>query len=176
MKKTLSIFLALLICGIALAAFSLIDFRSGIAQEEMEKFNGSPTPTFMHTPEPTPIAATEVVQADTTLEGDVITVNGPEQKQTVSCTKYDRVMLNGDGNIITVQGTCRQIMINGDRDEITVDAASEFVLNGTGNTVRYSRYVNGRQPAIVENQSGNTIEKTPFVPDSVSSTGSPAKK
>jgi hypothetical protein len=137
--------------------------RSGTAKEEMDKFSGTPTPTITPVATPTPVDPTEIVQADTSLEGERLTVNGQSQNKNVACTKYDRVMVNGNGSTATITGACRQIMINGDNNQITVDAAAEFVLNGTGNSLKYSRFVNGKQPVIQENQSGNTIEKIAYV-------------
>ena len=43
------------------------------------------------------------------------------------------------------------------REEVL--AATEFVFNGSENTVKYSRFVNGKQPNIVENKPGNVIEQ-----------------
>ena len=51
-------------------------------------------------------------------------------------------------------------MINGDSNQINGDAALEFVINGENNTVKYSRFVNGKRPTVKENAPGNMIEKT----------------
>lgn len=150
---------ALLISLVALVASSC-DVRSDTAKREMEKFTSSPTPPILPIPTTTPVDPADIVNVDTSLDGDKITVSGHEQKQTVTCKKFNRVMVNGDDNTITIKGACSQIMINGDRNEITADAAMEIVLNGSENKVLYSRYVNGKLPSIVENQAGNVIEKT----------------
>jgi hypothetical protein len=55
-------------------------------------------------------------------------------------------------------------MINGDNNQVTADAAAEFVLNGTSNSLKYARFVNGKQPLIADNQAGNTVEKIAFDP------------
>ena len=138
------------------------DYRSGTAREEMEKFSGTPTPTIAPAPVVTPVDAGEIIQVDTNQDGGILTVNGHMQKQTVNCAKYDRVYVNGSGTTAIIKGACRQIMINGDKDQITADAATEFVFNGTGNEVTYMRFVNGKQPSIVENMAGNDVQKVPF--------------
>jgi hypothetical protein len=140
------------------------DFRSETAKQEMEKFSGTPTPTVVPSPSPTPtpIDRADAVQVDTAIEGEVLGINGSEKKQSANCTKYNAVKINGDKNVLKVSGTCRQIMFNGDNNDVTADAATEFVFNGTGNTLRYSRFANGKFPSVVQGQSGNVIEKVPF--------------
>jgi len=141
------------------AALAGCDMRSGTAKEEMEKFSGTPTPTISPTPTETPIDPSEIVQADLSLDGDKIRMNGYGQKRSVACAKLNRVMVSGGQNVITVTGACRQIMVNGNGNQITSDASIEIVMNGDGNTVYYSRYVNGKRPIITDNAGGNTIEK-----------------
>lgn len=141
------------------AGLGSCDLRSGTAKEEMEKFSGSPTPTVAPpSPEPTPDPA-DAIAVDVSVEGGTITVLGYKEKKSAACTKFDRVMINGDDNIVTIKGGCSQIVANGDRNQITAEAAMEFVLNGSENTVKYSKYVNGRRPTITEPIGGNTIEK-----------------
>ena len=154
MKNLLTIF-----CILLVATFAACDLRSGIAKQEMEKFNPSPTPSMSPTPTPEPIDPADVVQIDTTQEGPPISIDGFELKRSVNCTKYNRVMINGDESNITIKGVCRQVMINGDKNKITADAAMEYVVNGTENTVNYSKFANGKRPSVIENKPGNTIEK-----------------
>ncbi len=156
--------LLLTICGISLMFIMSCDVRSGTAKREMEKFASTPMPAFSPIPTPTPVDAEDIIQVDTTLEGETISITGHKETQTVACTKYNRVMVNGDAGSITIKGVCRRIMINGDGNEIKVDAATEFVINGTDNLVRYSRFVNGKQPLVIENQEGNAIEKASTEP------------
>ena len=166
--------LLIAISMILIAAASSCDMRSGTAKEEMDKFSGSPTPTITPPPTPTPVDAADVVQVDTSQEGERLTVNGHSQNKDLACTKFDRVMVNGNGSTATITGACRQIMINGDGNQITADAAAEFVLNGTSNSLKYSRFINGKQPVITENQSGNTIEKIAYTPTKKSEVQKPA--
>jgi hypothetical protein len=138
----------------------------------MEKFSGSPTPSVSPTSTPTSIDPADIVQVDTSPDGKTLTVDGHMQKRTVDCKGFDRVMINGNGSAVTVTGACRQIMVNGNGNQITADAASEFVFNGTGNSMKYARFVNGKQPLVIENRSGNIIEKTAFEPEKSGQPGS----
>ena len=147
---------------VLIAMLASCDMRSGTAKEEMEKFSGSPTPTVSPIPTPTPIDPSDIVQTDTSQQGDTLTVNGTKQTKTVPCKKFDQVMINASGSTVTITGVCRQIMVNGNGNQITADAAMDFTFNGTDNTLKYEHYANGKQPLITQNQAGNTIEKIPF--------------
>lgn len=136
------------------------DFRSETAKREMEKFTSSPTPTISPTPPPAPINPADVVTADVSQDGPVIQVNGNGQTKSVTCNKFNRVMVNGDKNTVTVKGACRQVTVNGDNHQLTTDASVEFVVNGDSNIIRYSRYVNGKHPLVRDNGSGNAVEKS----------------
>lgn len=147
---------------ILVAAFALLtscDVRSGTAKEEMEKFSGSPTPPLVQpSPEPT-IDPADSIAVDVSVEGNTITVLGYKEKKTAACSKFDRVMINGDDNIVNIKGGCSQIVANGDRNQITAEASLAFVLNGSENSVKYTKYINGRRPTITEPIGGNMIEK-----------------
>ena len=151
---------------LSIAAAGACDFRSGTAKEEMEKFSGTPTqtPTASPTSTPEPIDPADIVQVDTAQEGKTLTVNNSTPNKTITCTKFDRVMVNSSGSDVTINGACRQIMVNGSSNQIKADAALEFVFNGSGNSLKYSRFVNGKRPTIAENQSGNNIEKAAYEP------------
>lgn len=137
------------------------DLRSETAKKEMEKFESPPTPAVLLSPTPTPADPADIINIDTSVEGDLISANGHGQISKQACTKFNRLLVNGDDGIVTVSGVCRQIMINGDRNKITADAVMEFVLNGSDNIVKYSRFLNGKQPSVIENRPGNIIEKIP---------------
>lgn len=151
-------------CLLLVAAVASCDLRSGIARQEMEKFSGTPTPSISPTPTPEPISPADIITVDTSLEGPPVNVDGYKQKKTVACAKYNRVMVNGDDNTVTVKGACSQIMINGDNNQITAEASMAYILNGTENTVKYSKYANGKRPMVTENKPGNKVEKADSTP------------
>ncbi len=154
MKVLVTIF-----CLFLVATAAGCDMRSETAKREMDKFNGDPTPTITPTPTETPIDPADVVQVDVNIEGETLSVNGQDQKKSLNCKKLDRVTVNGDRNVVTIKGPCRQIVMNGDNNQITGDAAIELVFNGANNSVKYSRYVNGKRPIILGEASENTFEK-----------------
>jgi len=146
-------------CVLLIAFSASCDFRSGIAKDNMDKYTTTPTPAPSATPVEAPIESGDIVAVDIKLESNPVSVNGRDQTKAAACTKFNRMTVNGTGNTVTIKGPCRQIMVNGDENTVIADAAMEFVLNGTGNTIRYSRYVNGKRPSVRENRVGNVIEK-----------------
>ena len=154
MRKSITVSILILVTSL-----SGCDLRSETAKSEMEKFNGTPTPTIAPTPTEAPIDPADVVQVDISVQGEMINVSGRDLKRSVSCSKFNRVMINGSNNVITIKGGCRQISINGGGNQIISDAALEFTINGAKNKVIYSRFVNGKRPVIKDSAAENTIEK-----------------
>lgn len=144
--------LTFLIMALALTACG----PSGTAQKEMEKFSGTPTPTFAPTPEQTPVPLSDIVNVDTSQDGPILSVNG-EPTKTLNCDKYNQVSINGDNSVVTLKGACLRVTVNGDGNKITAEAADLFVFNGTGNRATYSRFINGIKPLVTDNQSGNEV-------------------
>ena len=147
-------------CVLSVAILASCDMRSGTAKDEMEKFTSSPTPTISPASVEAPVAPADIIAVDVNLKGDVISINGYEQNKTVTCTKFNRVTVNGGASKVEIKGACRQIMVNGDHHKITADAAMEFIINGSENTIKYSRFPNGKRPIVTNNGDDNVIEKT----------------
>ena len=159
LHKTAILFLVLF------ATTASCDMRSGTAKKEMERWSTTPEPAAppalpMHA-EPK-VEAADVVEVDTSVEGENVSINASGQHKTAECKKFNPLLINGNTNVVTVKGICRQIMINGDDNQITLDAAMAFVFNGSSNTVKYSRFVNGKRPGVTENKSGNDIQKVAY--------------
>ena len=147
------------VCLLLAISIAGCDLRSETAKSEMEKFNGTPTPTIAPTPTEAPIDPADVVQVDISVQGEMVNVSGRDLKKSVACPKFNRVMINGSNNVITIEGGCRQISVNGSGNQIISDAALEFTINGAKNIVTYSRFVNGKRPVIKNSAAENTIEK-----------------
>jgi hypothetical protein len=152
----------LVACILTGTLFSSCDPRTETAKKGVEKFVSSPTPPIAPSPTPTPVDLADVVEVDTSQEGKRISIAGNEKRTSVTCTKFDRVFVNGNRNEVTVKGVCRQIMVNGDANNLNIDAAAEFEFNGSDNELNYSRYPNGKQPIVIESRPGNVIKKVPL--------------
>ena len=153
-------FVETIVLTLAIIILASCDFRSGIAKEEGEKFNGTPTPTVAPTPTAVPIDPADIVQVDTSQNGDDLVINASKQNKTAACLKYNLVNVNIDSATVTITGACQQVTINGDNNKVTADATMRFVVNGDGNTVGYLKFPNGQRPSVKDNGSGNVIEKT----------------
>ncbi len=148
-------------CILLVLAAAACDLRSGIAKQEMEKYTSTPPSPVSPTPTP-PIDPADAVEADLMLDGKLISVNGYDQQATAKCDEFNQLMVNGDRNVVTISGVCRQIMINGDSNQIGSDAAVEFVFNGRDNTVWHSRFANSKHPSVIDNKKhGNVVIKGP---------------
>ena len=147
------------VLALAIIILASCDFRSGIAKQEAEKFNGTPTPSVSPTPTAVPIDPADIVQVDTSQNGEDLVFNGRQPSKTVACTKYNEVRINIDSATVTITGVCRQITINGNNNKIAADATMRFVINGVGNNIGYLRFPNGQRPLVTDNGNGNVIEK-----------------
>src|SRR5688572_11274977 len=141
---------------LSVSIFVSCDAQSDMAKKGVEKYVTTPTPGVTPTPEE-PIDPADVVQASSTERGPVITVNREQDKLNLACDKYNRVMINGSGHVVTIRGVCSQIMLNGHNHDVTVDAVTEIVFNGNDNKVRYSRYANGKRPIVTKNSKGDNL-------------------
>ncbi|MFL6467183.1 MAG: DUF3060 domain-containing protein [Pyrinomonadaceae bacterium] len=144
-----------------LAIFSLLagcDAQSGIASKSVEKY--IPTPTPVRTPEVVEqIDPADAITVDTAQEGPRISILPSDANKNVDCSKYNEVRLNGDGRTPSVKGVCKQLMINGDKNHVTGVAFTSIVLNGTDNQIEYSKYDNGKKPAVTDNGPTNNVTK-----------------
>jgi len=148
-----------IIAAVSIAMFASCDAQSGIAKKSVEDYNPTPTPAISPAPTEAPVDPADVVTVDPALQGERLTVDGPNEKKTLDCTKFNRVMVNSNDNVVTIKGACKQLMINGNRNDVTAEAIVDIVVNGSENNVKYSRYADGKRPTVKENRSGNMIEK-----------------
>jgi hypothetical protein len=153
--KTFLISLAM----ISVSVMASCDVQSGMSKKGVEKYVTTPTPAISPTPVEEPIDPADVVEVDTSQGGPSIVINTAQDKMNVVCNKYNRLMVNGSPKVVTVKGACSQIMLNGNRHEVTAEAVTEIIFNGSENLVRYSRYANGKRPRVTDNKGGNLSEK-----------------
>lgn len=158
MEKTMK---KMLVLAAAAALFlASCEVQSGITKRSVDKYVNTPTPTPAVTPTPEePVDPKDIIKVDSSVVGPTLSVDRSGASATLNCEKYNRVMVNIDSQKATVRGACMQIMINGDRNDLTIEATMEVMINGHENTVRYSKFANGRRPRITDNGQGNTVEQ-----------------
>lgn len=134
------------------------DVQSGITKKSVEKYEPTPTPErVIVTENPIDLADAETVV--TSEQGPSVNINSEADAKAAKCSKYNNIMVNGNGREAAIKGNCNRIMINGDNNKISVDSVAEVVFNGHDNTVSYAKYSNAKRVVLSDNGSGNTAEK-----------------
>jgi hypothetical protein len=85
-----------------------------------------------------------------------IEIIGSGLAQTIECGDQN-VVLGGSVNTITLTGACPKIEISGSRNVITVEAVGTIEINGTANSVGWSRSLAGATPRVGTNGLGNRV-------------------
>jgi len=143
---------------VAILAIAGCEVQSEIAKKSVENLQPSPTPArVQQTPEP--IDPADIATADTTKQGATLFGNDDDGKKSLHCKEYNRVMINGSRNEITITGVCSQIMVNGHGNKVSAVAAAEIVTYGSQNEVSYSKFANGNRPMVTDSSGSNTVEK-----------------
>jgi len=146
------------IAAVSILAVAGCEVQSEIAKKSVEDLKTTPTPPrIQQTPEP--IDPADIVNADTTKQGATLFANEDDGKKSLNCKEYNRVMINGSRNTITITGVCSQIMVNGHGNTVSAVAAAEIVTYGTGNEVTYSKFANGNRPMVTDSAGSNTVSK-----------------
>ena len=156
MKKELHFLILFSIVGFISIA---CDVQSGIARKSVEPQLATPTPERSPIPTPTPIDPSDAVNVDTTEDGPTLSVNEDGEKKSLNCNKFNKVMVNGDKNTLTINGVCASVMFNGNGNNADINASAQFVFNGDNNIVTYSKYVNGKQFILTDNKKTNSVDK-----------------
>ncbi len=148
-----------LVLAVSFAAFAVsCDVQSGITKKSVEKYEPTPTPERVIVTEE-PIDPADVETVSTTEPGPSVNINTEKDAAAANCSKYNNVMVNGNGREAAIKGNCNRIMINGDGNKITVGSVAEIVFNGHDNSVSYTKYSNAKRPIVNDNGSGNSAEK-----------------
>ncbi len=138
--------------------FNGCDVQSGITKKSVEKYQPTPTPERLIVTEEA-IDPADVETVSTAESGPSVNINTEKDAKAANCSKYNNVMVNGNGREAAIKGNCNRIMINGDGNTITVGSVAEIVFNGHDNTVGYAKYSNAKRPVVSDNGSGNTANK-----------------
>ena len=149
MKQSLSIFvfLALVVAGCEVKP-----------EKSDESYQPSATPArVQQTPEP--VDPAEIAKADTSKQGATLYADEDDGKKSLNCKEYNRVMINGSRNEVSITGVCSQILVNGHGNKVSAVAAAEIVAYGTQNEISYSKFANGNRPTVTDSPGSNTISK-----------------
>lgn len=133
------------------------------SKKSVEELKPSSTPArIQQTPEP--VDPADVVNADITKQGETLFADEDDGKKSLNCKEYNRVMVNGSGNEVTITGVCSQITVNGHRNKVSAVASAEIIAYGTGNEITYSKLANGKKPVVTDTSGSNTVTKAAAAP------------
>ena len=67
--------------------------------------------------------------------------------------------ISGNGNRVTLAGSCTQVVINGNKNVIVAATVGEIVANGNGNMVSWQKAIKGSRPLLRLTGNGNKVSR-----------------
>lgn len=83
---------------------------------------------------------------------------GNDSRQSLTC-KGDAMTISGNGNRVTLAGSCTQVVINGNKNVIVAATVGEIVANGNGNMVSWQKAIKGSRPLLRLTGNGNKVSR-----------------
>lgn len=111
-------------------------------------------PAVVVQPAPVPAPAMEVGDDDEDL---VIQDDGRSLEHT--CGADQQIIVNGDSNVLTLHGPCKDLHVNGARNRITIDSVQAITANGDANQIQWAAGAKGKNPKVSTNGNRNTVTK-----------------
>jgi hypothetical protein len=109
-------------------------------------------------PAPSPAPAPVVEEAGDDDEDLVIQDDGRTIDHT--CGNGQAIIVNGDQNVITLHGPCKDVHVNGARNRITTDQVQSIIANGDANQVQWrAGPKKNKTPSVSTNGNGNTVSR-----------------
>ena len=103
-------------------------------------------------------------RADDAIKPDV----GPSRGKEVLIIKESRdaqifnaedqdVTVQGDGNKVTIKGTCHALSLSGDHNHVSVASVASLALSGSSNQVSWAKASGGEKPQITDLGKNNEV-------------------
>ncbi len=105
--------------------------------------------------QPAPAIATDDVGDDD--DDLVIQENGQTIEHT--CSADQQVIVNGNENVITLHGPCKDVHVNGNENRIATDSVQSIVANGNSNQIQWRATPRGKNPKVSTNGNKNSVSK-----------------
>jgi hypothetical protein len=90
--------------------------------------------------------------------GTPIVVGNNQQVRTMEC-EGRAVSVSGNGNRLTLRGTCGPISVGGNENILKVGSTTRIDTSGNRNVVTYSDVVNDKAPTVTSGGTGNRVSK-----------------
>ncbi|MBM4778025.1 MAG: DUF3060 domain-containing protein [Archangiaceae bacterium] len=101
-----------------------------------------------------PAPATEVGDDDEDL-----VIQDDSRTLEHTCGADQQIIVNGDSNVLTFHGPCKDLHVNGARNRITIDSVQAITANGDSNQIQWAAGAKGKNPKVSSNGNRNTVSK-----------------
>jgi len=103
-------------------------------------------------------AAKKSSTASTTSSAPPVVVSDEKATKSIDC-RGRGVSVMGNGNTLTLRGTCRKVDVKGNDNVISVEAVQAIETTGNHNRVTWSRAADGDSPTTSDLGNGNAIQR-----------------
>jgi hypothetical protein len=87
-----------------------------------------------------------------------VVVSDEKATRTIDC-RGRGVSVMGNGNTLTLRGTCRKVDVKGNDNIISVEAVQAIATTGNHNRVTWNRATEGESPSTSDLGNGNAIQR-----------------
>jgi len=87
-----------------------------------------------------------------------VVVSDEKTTRTIDC-RGRGVSVMGNGNTLTLRGTCRKVDVKGNDNIISVEAVQAIETTGNHNRVTWNRAADGQSPSTSDLGNGNAIQR-----------------
>jgi hypothetical protein len=84
-------------------------------------------------------------------------INNSGQSLELACGEGGKVAVNGSTNEITITGNCSKLAVNGSMNDIDVEAVDKIAINGSGNSVGWTRGWKLKAPKVAKRGRNNKV-------------------
>lgn len=87
---------------------------------------------------------------------EVLIIKESRDAQTFNAEDQD-VTVQGDGNKVTIRGTCHALSLTGDHNHVSVASVASIAFSGSSNQVSWSKASGGEKPQITDLGKNNEV-------------------
>lgn len=89
---------------------------------------------------------------------DGVRMTGNDMSKSTQCNGQP-VYIQGNGNQISLSGTCPQVRVNGNDNQITVAQLGKVQVVGNDNQVKWAQALNGQKPLVQSSGNDNQVSR-----------------
>lgn len=89
---------------------------------------------------------------------DVLRMTGNDMSKSTQCNGQP-VYIQGNGNQISLTGSCPQVRVNGNENQVTVAQLGKVQVVGNDNQVKWAQALNGQEPQVQTSGNDNQVSR-----------------